>query len=45
MYSGLADVPYIVPLCKRAEEIKTFLDVPNSHFKIVADLTNFGKAL
>lgn len=41
MYSGLSDVPYIVPLCRKASEIKTFLDVPNSLFKIVADMQNF----
>ncbi len=45
MYSGLSETPYIVPLCSKSSEIKTFLSVPNSLFKIVADLSNFNEAV
>ena len=45
MYSGLANTKYVVPLCKESWEIKAFLDIPNSLFKIVSDLRNIKSLL
>ena len=40
MYAGLSEREAIVPLCKSSNEIKPFLEIPNSWFKIVSDLVN-----
>ena len=45
MYSGLANTKYVVPLCKESWEIRAFLDIPNSLFKIVSDLRNIKSLL
>lgn len=45
MYSGLSDCRYIVPLVKEASEMNSFLEIPNSLFKIVSDLANMTEVL